>query len=416
MRKLIQIAVVACATGLGACDLPDHKVSVPESVQQQFAKLYPTVNKVEWDDEDGLYEAEFEISGRERVAQFSPAGQLVTYSEEIEEQYLPHIALEELNTNFAAYKVAEATRVNQQNKTVYQVELKQKHQQDVTLVFDADGYMLQPEPYEAGFVSKQGKSADPESLGKPSRQWELPEELREVSGIALVRENLMACVQDEEGAIYLFDLEKSTVVQKIPFAGPGDYEGIALVSDTAYVLRSDGALFEVPDFTTGKQKAVYYPSELPATLDTEGLTYDRANKRLLIGYKGEDKKLTEDKGIYAFSLSTKKMLQTPVITIPLKQPVLQRSGQQPKTISDLLQASSLELHPGTGALFVLDSPNKRLLRISEKGEVLHLLNLDKELLRQPEGLAFGNQGEFYIASEGSKKGKGVLLKFETPLL
>lgn len=77
----------------------------------------------------------------------------------------------------------------------------------------------------------------------------------------------------------------------------------------------------------------------------------------------------------------------------------------------MLQPSSLEIHPVTGELYLMDAKNFYLLTIDKKGKISKLVNLDKSQLRQPEGLTFGSNGEMYIASEGSKKGKGVLLKY-----
>ena len=59
----------------------------------------------------------------------------------------------------------------------------------------------------------------------------------------------------------------------------------------------------------------------------------------------------------------------------------------------------------------MDAVNSRLHVINEQGEILKTTKLDENLLRQPEGLTFGNNGELYIASEGGKKGKGIIVKY-----
>ncbi len=413
---------MVCVGGLTSCNLLENDASVPEAVKQQFSKIYPTIKTAEWDQEGDLFEAEFKISGRERTALFSADGTLNRFSEEIEEQHLPQAILEKLQANYNNLNVSEVLRVQQQNKTYYLVELDRKQEKDILLRFDKNGQLMEQEPVlleQTSLVSNPvAAAAKPKlvkELGQPEAQWELPDQLREISGIALVQENLMACVQDEDGLIFLYDLEKKKVVNQIAFAGPGDYEGIVLVGDTAYVLRSDGTLYEVPAFQTGKAKAVTYPSQLQANLDTEGLAYDKANKRLLIGYKAEDSSLKEAKGIYAFSLSTKKFEPTPVLSILLKQAGLESNKPKQGALSDLLQASSLEMNPATGTLVLLDSPNKQLLSISEDGKVQQVYKLDKQVLRQPEGLAFGQQGEMFIASEGSKKVSGLLVKYPAKL-
>ncbi len=71
-------------------------------------------------------------------------------------------------------------------------------------------------------------------------KWELPSELKEISGIAYLDEQRFACVQDEQGIVYIYNTAKKAIEQKIPFAGAGDFEGLTLVDKTAWVVRSDG--------------------------------------------------------------------------------------------------------------------------------------------------------------------------------
>jgi len=251
-----------------------------------------------------------------------------------------------------------------------------------------------------------------DGLPEATTIWELPPELREVSAIALLSDNLMACVQDEEGAIYLYDLNQKVVKEKIRFSGPGDYEGIAINGNTAYVLRSDGSIYEIADLRSGKPEVTEHKSVLASTQDTEGLAFDAKNNRLLISCKGYDKKLGENKGIYAFSLENKQMQAAPVITIPLTQEHLKANGKKKKNKYDVLQPSSLEIHPITGEFYLLDAANNRLMILDEQGKIQKAQDLDKDQLRQAEGLTFGSKGEMYISSEGSKKGKGLIVKYE----
>ncbi len=249
-------------------------------------------------------------------------------------------------------------------------------------------------------------------LAKVMAHWILPAELREVSGITLLDDNLMACVQDEEGAIYIYDLQQKAVTEKIPFAGPGDYEGIALNGNNAYILRSDGAVFEVTDFRGGKPSVVEHKSVLAETQNTEGLAFDKKNNRLLIACKGYDEKLGNVKGVFAMSLEDKKMQHTPVISIPLDQEHVKASGKKKKNPYAALQPSSLEIHPVTGELYLLDAVNNKLLVINEQGQIQKAVVLDKNLFRQAEGLTFGADGTMYIASESGKKdGNGVIVKY-----
>src|SRR5687767_4661118 len=70
------------------------------------------------------------------------------------------------------------------------------------------------------------------------QKWDLPEELKEVSGIAYMGKDRFACVQDELGTIFIFNSASGTIEKKIQFAGAGDYEGVSVNGDMAYVVTA----------------------------------------------------------------------------------------------------------------------------------------------------------------------------------
>ena len=89
----------------------------------------------------------------------------------------------------------------------------------------------------------------PYDLGAPSAKYILPGCLTEISGISYYSPDKIACIQDEKGFIYLYDVKSKKIASTCKFGNSGDYEDIAVVGDTAYVLRSDGVIFRVEDFT-----------------------------------------------------------------------------------------------------------------------------------------------------------------------
>jgi len=79
-------------------------------------------------------------------------------------------------------------------------------------------------------------------------QWNLPKILEEVSGISYLGNNEMACVQDEDGILFIYNLETSKITSRISFGDSGDYEALTVVEETAYIARSDGKIFKVTNF------------------------------------------------------------------------------------------------------------------------------------------------------------------------
>ncbi|MBP9790115.1 MAG: hypothetical protein KBD57_06215, partial [Bacteroidia bacterium] len=76
-------------------------------------------------------------------------------------------------------------------------------------------------------ISQKGFSSDFfYSLAKPDFDRSLPVELKEISGLTDVNDSQFACVQDEHGILYLYNMPSSSISKRINFGPPGDYEGL----------------------------------------------------------------------------------------------------------------------------------------------------------------------------------------------
>lgn len=261
---------------------------------------------------------------------------------------------------------------------------------------------------------KKDKEEDEEVAASPVKilqRWDLPAELVEISGIAFTGNDEVATVQDEEGKIYIYHLGSGKLTRQIPFAAPGDYEGIAVVGSTAWVIRADGMLHEVEDYTGSKPRVTKHNTGLTEQHDVEGLTYDKKNDRLLLAIKGREKGSTDYKGIYAFNLKTQKMDKAPAYKIQLSDPVFSTAGGKKK--EDVIQPSDLVVHPKTGELYVLEGAKPKILIMDASGKPGHLYKMKTSDFPQPEGIDFNEAGELFISNEGGN-GKGTILKVELP--
>jgi len=157
-------------------------------------------------------------------------------------------------------------------------------------------------------------------------KWNMPDALHEISGICWVDDQRLACVQDELGVIYIYNMVTTHIENQIPFAARGDFESITRAGSTYYVMRSDGQIFEID--TSSKIPVIsQYSIPLDKTNNIEGIFYDKPKNRLLIAIKQSDPFTpVKIKGIYAFSLDTHQMSETPVFEIDLSSPVINKSG------------------------------------------------------------------------------------------
>jgi len=236
-----------------------------------------------------------------------------------------------------------------------------------------------------------------------AQRWEMPAVLKEISGVAYIDDNRMACVQDEQGKIYIYNPKKKEVEKEIPFAPTGDYEGIAIAGNTAFVLRADGRLFEILNYNT-KPSVVEHATPLTEKQDVEGLAYDKKNNRLLLAIKGYEPNTKDYKGIYAFDLKTQKMAADPVYKVDLMHTIWKDSKGKQK-----MEPSDLDIHPLTGDIYITDGAKPKLLIMDTAGNMKSLFPLDESKFPQPEGVAFTPEGELIISSEG-KNGSGSISK------
>jgi len=236
-----------------------------------------------------------------------------------------------------------------------------------------------------------------------TQQWDLPDILKEVSGITYLDKDRIACIQDENGTIFIYNRTSRKIEKEIPFAGAGDYEGITLNGTTAYVVRSDGRLYEVADLNAAKPVVKEYSSFLNAEYNIEGLCFDGSANRLLLAAKDDKPGQPGYKSIYAFDLSSKTLGREPAYRIDLQHAMLGDGGGK-KGFSP----SAIGIHPVNRDIYVNDGPKSRLLILDRTGEPKKLVQLGSDFA-QPEGITFSPQGDVFISNEG-KKGSGNILQ------
>jgi uncharacterized protein YjiK len=238
------------------------------------------------------------------------------------------------------------------------------------------------------------------------KKHEVPAILREISALVYLDNNHFACVQDELGTIFIYNTLAGKIEKEIPFTGAGDFEGLAIAGQTAYVLRSDGQIFEVKEYASGKPVVRTYETHLTAEQNTEGLCYDAKNNRLLVAIKGNEQQTDAYKGIYSFSLSSYKMDATPVYKIDLTNPAF--AGFKVKKKGSQIQPSAIAIHPKTGDMYIMEAANPKLIVLDQQGEFKSLKLLSNKDFFKPEGISFSPEGNIYISNEGKKDPGNIL--------
>lgn len=262
------------------------------------------------------------------------------------------------------------------------------------------------------------------NLTAPDVSFPLPDTLHEVSGLAVIDSTSFACVQDENGVLFIYDIRKHEIKKQYRFNLDGDYEGITRVGKTMYVLRSDGVLFEISDYTSPDFKLATYVTNIPAN-NNEGLCYDPDNNRLLVACKGKIGKgpaLKDKRVIYGFDLTTKTLSSEPVFDFDLhaiKMFAIENNIDLPTrtkkkgTVTEPIlkfATSAICIHPETKKLYLLSATDHLLFIFNMNGKLEHIEQLNPDVFNKAEGISFFENGDMLITNEGQHK-KPTLLRF-----
>ena len=264
-------------------------------------------------------------------------------------------------------------------------------------------------------------------LTSPNAIYTLPAALREISALTYIDPMTLICVEDEHGVLYTYNPAMSLITTQKTFSADGDYEGIARVAQTIYVLRSDGCLFEIAGYSSQVPQVKSYKTGIPAK-DNEGLCYDGTRHRLLIASKsksGTGAEFKDKRMIYEFDLKTMCMREKPVFTLDLQEitkfaqhtdialplPKKTKKGGlgSPPVIN--LRPSAIGVHPITGRLYFLSGAINLLLVFNIDGTVEQIEQLDPKLFNKAEGITFSEKGDLFISNEGEDN-SATILRFD----
>ncbi len=245
-------------------------------------------------------------------------------------------------------------------------------------------------------------------------QWQLPLDLREISGLALDDSGSLFAIDDERAVIHQLDYENGGLRRRFAVGSPtlrGDFEGLAAVGDTLYALTSEGTLLRFPVGEDGDRvKAELRDTGLGERCEFEGLTYDRGQDALLLACKrvlvrGRKRQVH----VYRWPLQAGSELSPPLV---IDEDILAAAVD-----AEDFQPSAIAIDETDNSLWLLAARQRAVARltVSSPGK-LQLLEATvlpfAQLHRQSEGLAL-TEGLIMIADEGGKQ-RGRLARYERP--
>jgi uncharacterized protein YjiK len=259
----------------------------------------------------------------------------------------------------------------------------------------------------------------PYQLSKADTTFVLPASLKELSGMEYIGNSVVACIQDEKGIVYMFDVAEGKLVKEIHWGEAGDYEGVAGTDSYLYILESGGELYKLTNYNTDETPQVEALKTSIDNCDAEGLCLLPDGSSLLITCKQGAYGV---RNVWSFSLSTNTMAKEPYLQIHQKalEDKLIDSGLDKISLgvkklldtqgeSGILAPSGIAIHPATQDLYILSSASKLLAVIGTNGAVKHIQELPVSLFLQPESITFLPNGDLLIGNEGQGGDPTIML-------
>jgi uncharacterized protein YjiK len=229
----------------------------------------------------------------------------------------------------------------------------------------------------------------------------LNKSLKEVSGLALLNDKEILAHNDEEGIVYTLKITNFDLTGKLKIGDEKvqkDFEGIAVVKDSVYMVTSNGVIFKFNHLTkTETADFNMFKTSLKIENDVEGLCYDKTTNSLLLACKNEPGMgNANSRTIYSFNLKKMSLERSPRFVISLKE-LMQKFGFKD------FAPSGIEKNPVNGNFYVLSSNPPSIIELNSQGKILAATRLNPKINPQPEGITFLKDGTMLISDEGQKK-------------
>lgn len=140
MKKIVLYPVFCFTMFVVTAHSQDVKADkVPAPVRSALDKRYPEAKGVQWEKENGNYEANWGgKSGEDNSVQFTPSGDFIEMVKAIPVSQLPPAVLTYIKNHYKGAKITEAGKVTDaKGKTTYEAEVNKKD-----IIFDEDGNFI----------------------------------------------------------------------------------------------------------------------------------------------------------------------------------------------------------------------------------------------------------------------------------
>jgi len=251
------------------------------------------------------------------------------------------------------------------------------------------------------FLLVSGCSRAPQDVGPydwdKHEQWSLPNNLREISGLAFTSDGRLFAHDDERAIIYQLDYADGAVKKRFALGDPpeeDDFEAIATTATRVYLVASTGTIREAREGGDGESVSFQtYEAGTEEACEIEAAAYVPARDALALTCK----RLFDGRGkhtqIYYWSVAEHRVLDMKDVTL---RPATEQLGTDKFRISDITWDQSRSRFVAVAA------EERAIVEFDAAGKILYVSSLPRGLHRQAEGIALDRDGKLLIADEGGK--------------
>ena len=133
---LVVFCIIGLSLSTNAQVIPQSQV--PPVVLKAFQDKFASVSEVKWETKGELYKAEFKVDKRGHDVWIDKTGKITKTKEDFPKKDLPAAIQQQITSEFKAYKLDDADKIEMDGKVFYQVELDGTSD-DRKVLFSADG-------------------------------------------------------------------------------------------------------------------------------------------------------------------------------------------------------------------------------------------------------------------------------------
>jgi uncharacterized protein YjiK len=242
-------------------------------------------------------------------------------------------------------------------------------------------------------------------LGKPLAKWLLPDNLGEISGIALTPDGRLLAHNDERARVTVIDPRRGAILKHFAVGHDelhADLEGITVAEGHIYMITSNGMLYQFHErHDTAPVPYSLHDTQLGKECEFEGVAYDSTLDALIMACKRVGTKgLKDHLVLYRWSLNSQAAQHLTMVTVPMEHVTRGRDW------GNELHPTDIAVDPSTGHYVIVAAQDHAIIELTPSGSVVRTLDLP-DRHKQTEGIAITPDG-LLILSDEAKTGPATL--------